>query len=192
MEKFSILYIDDVPEPNLEKYLDEEYINSNYEIEYFEIICNPKNGYESLIQDIKVQSANIIFIDSRLFENKTASFDKFSGEEFKIILKKYYPFIEVLVITQNEVEPNIGTISKYDFNCGLSPSEYYSKKLPAYIDKAIHNILVYRRLAKILELNKSWEVTLKEKILNSLNGIGTYDELSKKDIDKEFLSRNGF
>lgn len=184
MEKFNILYIDDAPESGLERYLDTEYTNSEYETEYSEIIFNPDKGYESLIRNPRVQSANIIFIDSRLFENRTVVYGKFSGEEFKIILKKYYPFIEVIVITQNEADPLVGTISKYDPNCGKSASEYYSEHLPAYIEKAIENILVYRRLAEKLEVNNNWEATLKEKIINSLNGVGTYDELTKADIDK--------
>ena len=93
MERFNILYIDDSPEAGLERYLDKEYTHEEYETEYADIIFDPNNGYESLIRDPKVQSANVIFIDSRLFENRTVTAGKFSGEEFKIILKKYYPFI---------------------------------------------------------------------------------------------------
>lgn len=184
MEKFNILYIDDNPEPSLGKYLDREYKNSEYETKYSELKFDPENGYESLIRDPKVQSANIIFIDSRLFENRTARNGKFSGEEFKIILRKYYPFIEVVVITQNEPDLKVGTISKYDSRRDKSASEYYEKLLPSYIDKAIKNILVYRRLAKQLEDNENWEVILKEKIINSLHGINDYDELTKTDIDQ--------
>lgn len=184
MEKFNILYIDDNPEPSLGKYLDREYKNSEYETKYSELKFDPENGYESLIRDPKVQSANIIFIDSKLFENRTARNGKFSGEEFKIILRKYYPFIEVVVITQNEPDLKVGTISKYDSRRDKSASEYYEKLLPSYIDKAIKNILVYRRLAKQLEDNENWEVILKEKIINSLHGINDYDELTKTDIDQ--------
>lgn len=183
MERFNILYIDDAPESGLERYLDTEYTNTDHEIEYSEIQFNPDDGYESLIRNSKVQTANIIFIDSRLFENRRVASGKFSGEEFKIILKKYYPFIEVIVITQNGADPHVGTISKYDPSCGKPASTYYAEHLPAYIEKAIDNILVYRRLAEKLEVNSNWETTLKEKIINSLNGVGTYDELTKVDID---------
>lgn len=183
MEKFNILYIDDSPELGLSRYLDKEYSNPEYETEYFEITFDPCEGYESLIRDPKVKSANIIFIDSRLFENRRITSGKFSGEEFKIILKKYYPFIEVIVITQNEADFEVKTISKYDSNCGKTASEYYSDYLPSYIEKAINNILVYRRLAEKLKVNTNWETTLKEKIMNSLNGISIYDELTKTDID---------
>ena len=183
MEKFNILYIDDSPESGLERYLDTGYSNTEYETEYSEIQFMPDDGYECLIRNTKVQSANIIFIDSRLFENRTVAAGKFSGEEFKIILKKYYPFIEVIVITQNDADPSLGTISKYDPNCGKTAAAYYAEHLPVYIEKAIDNILVYRRLAEKLEINTSWESTLIEKIINSLNGVGTYDELTRTDID---------
>lgn len=188
MERFNILYIDDSPEAGLERYLDKEYTHEEYETEYADIIFDPNNGYESLIRDPKVQSANVIFIDSRLFENRTVTAGKFSGEEFKIILKKYYPFIEVIVITQNEAESDVGTISKYDSNCGKTASAYYAEQLPPYIDTAIQHILVYRRLAEKLEVNTNWETTLKEKIINSLKGVGTYDELTKTDIDNLIIA----
>lgn len=188
MEKFNLLYIDDGPEPSLEKYLDREYRNSDYDIEYSEITFDPNESYDSLMQNPKVQSANIIFIDSRLFENRTVGNSKFSGEEFKIFLRKYYPFIEVIVITQNEADPDVGTISKYDPKYGKTASEYYAEKLPGYIDKAIQNILIYRRLAEKLESNENWETTVKEKIVNSLQGIGVYDELTKTDIDQLILA----
>lgn len=184
MEIINLLYIDDSPEGALERYLDQEYCNPNFEIKYSEIIFNPNEGYESLIRNPLVQAANIIFIDSRLFENRTVADGKFTGEEFKVILKKYFPFIEVIVITQNEADPDLETLSKYDSNCGKLAKEYYAEKLPRYIERAINNILIYRRLALILKSNTSWESILKEKILNSLQGIGTYDELTKDDIDQ--------
>lgn len=183
MEKINMLYIDDSPEGALERYL-EKYERKDYEIEYSEIIFKPNDGYESLIKSPVVQASNIIFIDSRLFENRNAADGKFTGEEFKIILKKYYPFIEVIVISQNEIDSDLETISKYNPQSGKTASEYYAETLPRYIEQAIRNIQEYRRIAVIMESNTSWESVLKEKIFNSLQGIGTYDELSKEDIDQ--------
>jgi len=102
METLKLLYIDDHPETSLSKYLD-KYKSPSCEIEYSDIEFKPDEGYESLINNSDVKSANIIFIDSKLFENRNAIAGKFTGEEFKIILKKYFPFIEVIVITQNEI-----------------------------------------------------------------------------------------
>jgi len=183
MEELHIVYIDDRPESGLERYLDEEYSKTEYVTMYAEIIFAPELGYESLIRDPIVQTANIIFIDSKLFENGNISVGKFSGEEFKIILKKFYPFIEVIVITQNEPDAEMGTIHKYSSFSGNSASEYYAANLPQHIDKAIENLKIYRKIAEKLQENSNWEKALKEKIINSLNGVGTYDELTKSDVD---------
>lgn len=184
MEEINLVYIDDDPERALAKYLDNKYVNTKCHIEYREIIFNPSDGYESLMQDSRVQTANIIIIDSRLFENRTATMGKFSGEEFKIVLKKLFPFIEVIVITQNGGDAAVKTISKYDVTCPKNANEYYAEVLAPYLDAAVDLILVYRRLAERFQLNDSWEKTLKEKILNALHGVGTYDELTKTDIDR--------
>lgn len=91
METLKLLYIDDHPETSLSKYLD-KYKSPSCEIEYSDIEFKPDEGYESLINNSDVKSANIIFIDSKLFENRNAIAGKFTGEEFKIILKKYFPY----------------------------------------------------------------------------------------------------
>lgn len=183
METLNIMYIDDQMDSDLERYLDKEYSNADYIKEYSEIHFNPELGYESLIRNPLVQSANIIFIDSKLFTNGKVTASKFTGEEFKIILKKYYPFIEVIVITQNDPDLEIGTISKYNSQSGKSASEYYGEILPAHIEKAIQNLKTYRKIAEKLQRNNNWEAALKEKIINSLNGVMVYDELTKMDID---------
>ena len=94
MKSIKIVYIDDTPDIFLSGYLDN--INScsdygDYTFESVEIRFNPENDYSSLLHDQQVQTANIIIIDSRLFENRTAKGGKFSGEEFKFVLQKFYP-----------------------------------------------------------------------------------------------------
>ena len=54
------------------KYLD-NYSHENCNIEYSDIEFKQEEGYESLIGNVDVRSANIVFIDSRLFENRTAT-----------------------------------------------------------------------------------------------------------------------
>lgn len=182
MDKINIVYIDDRHDEILSRYLGEDYTNANFEIEHEDILFNPNEGYESLMRNPSVMHANIIIIDSRLFEN-SATISKFTGEEFKLILKKYYPFVEVIVITQNDADAKVGTISKYNPNSDVDGPEYYANKLPPYLNTAINNILTFRELASRLESNESWEPILKEKIIESLQGINTYDALTKKDID---------
>ena len=182
MCKINIVYIDDRHDEILSRYLGEEYTHPDFEIEHEDVEFDPNKGYESLIQNPSVMHANIIIIDSRLFENSTAN-SKFTGEEFKLILKKYYPFIEVIVITQNDADTTVGTISKYNPNLKCSGSEYYAKELPPCIDGAIKNITTFRKLANKLNNNDSWEPILKEKIIASMQGTNIYDELTKNDID---------
>lgn len=182
-EKINIVYVDDNHDTILGKYLDKEYHNCDYEIEYEEVLFDASTGYESLLQDIRVTHSNIVIIDSRLFENSTISNSKFTGEEFKLVLKKLYPFIEVIVITQNESNRQLGIISKYKHNPEKDGSQYYAETMPQYIDNAIRNISMFRKLASKMEENRSWEPVLKEKIISSLQGSSAYDELTKKDID---------
>ena len=54
MEQIKILYIDDKPDTDLDRYLDKYYKNENYSIEYDLIQFNPNDGYESLLQDTRV------------------------------------------------------------------------------------------------------------------------------------------
>ncbi len=188
MEKYSLVYIDDNPDTALTRYLDEEFKSDNYEIVCSEIIFKPEDGYESLLSDQRVSSANIILIDSWLFENRTAVNVKFTGEEFKLILKKLFPFIEVIVITQNGTDSEIQKIAKYDKSFGESASEYYTSKLPTIINKAVSDIKQYRILADLVKKNDIWEDVLKDKVIATLKGTNTYDKLTKDDIDSLILA----
>ena len=185
MEQIKILYIDDKPDTDLDRYLDKYYKNENYSIEYDLIQFNPNDGYESLLQDTRVQTANVILIDSWLFQNKTAVSGKFTGEEFKMVLQKFYQYIEVIIITQNEKDSDIDMIEKYDLsNKSKTAQEYYADEIPQYINKAIDHIHQLRIIALKISQNDSWEKLLKEKVLDTLNGTNKYDSLTKDDIDE--------
>lgn len=186
MEEISLVYVDDTPDTTLSKYLDglnASYNEKNYAIDYSEILFSVEDGYNSLLKDKRIQTANILLIDSMLFENSTAKYGKFTGEEFMFVLQKFYPYIEVIVISQNELDSAITMIRKYEKNSDQTGQEYYERVIPACIDKAIERIHQYRFLEKELLGNESWEAVLKEKVLNTLHGTQTYDELSKEDID---------
>lgn len=183
MEKIKISYIDDLIDTNLSKYLDNYSLNG-YEIESLEIEFRTDEGYENLLNNSNVRSSNIVLIDSKLFENNNANQGKFTGEEFKIILKKYFPFIEVIVITQNAISPGYETISKYDSRKHKDIKEYYDEVLSPKIKDAIKNICEFRKIASVIEKNDNLEKVLIEKIINLLNGTREYEELTKLDIDK--------
>ncbi|MBR5799685.1 MAG: hypothetical protein IKY23_06445 [Lachnospiraceae bacterium] len=184
-EIIRMVYIDDSPETELSKYLDSYHFDACKIIYEGDIVFKPEDGYESLINNQCVREANIILIDSKLFENRSIADSKFTGEEFKLILRKHFPFIEVIVVTQNEIEDGFVKIPKYNPQKYMgTASDYYKEHLPNKLNQAVRNILDYRKIAKNLKNNKSLERVLVEKITNSLEGTGTYDELTKTDIDK--------
>lgn len=183
MDKIKIVYVDDELDTNISRYIYKQY---NYEglIKVYNEICfESQKGYDSLINNEVIKEANIILIDSKLFENDRVSSGKFSGEEFKMILKKVFPFIEVIVITQNELEEEYGTFSKFKGKTYNTPQEYYANTLKKALDQAIRNVNIYRNIANKLKSNEGIDKVLVEKIMNSLEGISQYDELTTSDIN---------
>lgn len=181
-EKIKILYIDDSPEAALSKYLDEYKYDGCEVIHEQDIIFKKDDSYENLIKLSSVRSANIILIDSKLFENSGTS--KLTGEEFKLILRKNLPYIEVMVVTQKVIEDEFVKISKYNPRKYKGTAiEFYRENMAKYLDIAVKNILDVRNSLACLRINPAVEEVLVEKIENSMDGIEYYDELTKKDID---------
>lgn len=184
-EKINIVYIDDDRDEAISAYLEEDYKNDKYDVEYHELEFEGDKGYESLLDSSDVASANVILIDSRLFENESIKCQgKFSGEEFRMILRKVYPFIEVLVISQNGENKDFEIIPKYRSGNSETSKEYYERVLKSKIDESIEKVITFRNISKKLENNKGIEKFLIEKAVDSLNGINDYEDLSKKDVDK--------
>lgn len=186
MEPINLVYIDDTPDPVFSRFLDNlSPIDKGpeYSINYEEIIFPPQEDYEYLLKHEYVKNANIIIIDSWLFENRTATNNKFTGEEFKFVLQKLCPYIEVLVISQKQDEDGIHKLSKYSKRYGSDPLTYYNSIARGFIEVAIINVIQNRKLAKKLTENNTWEVLLKERVLGTLAGVQPYDELKKEDID---------
>ena len=65
----------------------------------------------------------------------------------------------------------------------VSMLEYYDEKLPPILDQCIRNIFEVRKITSELQKNTSWEKVMVEKIVNSVNGQGKFDEFTKNDID---------
>ena len=184
-EKINLVYIDDVRDEAISAYLEEDYKSDKYDVEYYEIEFEGDKGYESLLDSPEVASANVILIDSRLFENdRIQNKGKFSGEEFRMILRKVFPFIEVLVISQNGENKDFEIIPKYRSGSSETSTEYYDRVLKNKIDECIRRVITFRNISKKLENNKEIEKFLVEKAVDSLNGINDYEDLSKEDIDK--------
>ena len=97
-EKLKLLYVDDQVEDDLSEYLEnlEDRI-PNLQTQDMEF--DSETNYRDLLECSNVTEANILLIDSRLFEESDLDLqERFTGEEFKLIIKKEYPFIEVLII----------------------------------------------------------------------------------------------
>lgn len=184
-EKINLVYIDDDRDEAISAYLEENYQNDIYDVQYQEIEFKGDKGYESLLDSPEVASANVILIDSRLFENDSIKCKgKFSGEEFRMILRKVFPFIEVMVISQNGENKDFEIIPKYRSGNSETSKEYYERVLKSKIDESIKKVITFRNISKKLESNKEIEKFLVEKTVCSLNGINDYEDLSKEDIDK--------
>ena len=188
-EKINLVYIDDDRDEAISAYLDDDYRNDMYDVEYEEVQFEAEKGYESLLDSPKVTSANVILIDSKLFENDSIKHKgKFSGEEFRMILRKIYPFIEVLVISQNGENKDFDIIPKYRSGGSEKSGEYYDRVLKGKIDESIQKVITFRNISKKLEGNKGIEKFLIERTVDSLNGISDYNELSKEDIDQLIIA----
>lgn len=184
-EKIKLIYIDDDRDEAISAYLEEDYQNDNYDVKYQEIEFEGDKGYERLLDSPEVASANVILIDSRLFENDSIKCKgKFTGEEFRMILRKVFPFIEVLVISQNGMNEDFEIIPKYRSGSSETSKQYYERVLKDKIDESVKKVITFRNISKKLESNKGIEKFLVEKAVDSLNGINDYEELSKEDIDK--------
>lgn len=181
-----MVYVDDKPDPYLERYLDNYYKKcSKVIIKYSEVVFDSSKGYENLLLKDEIKSANIIFMDSLLFENDTVGNHKFTGEEMRMLLRKQYPYIETVLITQNEIDDSIEHIRKYSSSRDKENYEtYYDRVIPIKINNAIRNIITYRRSMEKINDNPSWESVIKEKLSNCLEGINNYNEMTKDDIDE--------
>ena len=191
MENINILYIDDKIDPHITKYLD-----STIEINDVNIFTNEyefnieSDTYKTILENEEIKKADIILIDSRLFENSHTGASKISGEEIKIILTKFFPFKNIIVISQNGTNKSLGILGKYKYSKSITPKEYYDNEWKDIIEKSIQEILIIRNINSQLKNNENIETIVKEKIENSIAGISQYEELSKDDIDnciKTFL-----
>lgn len=188
---FKIVYIDDHVDESLSEYLD-KYSKSHQEgvrtgivhKEYKEISFGEGDTYEKLLTNCDVRYANIIIIDNYLFEECTAR-DKFTGRQFKLILQEVFPFIQVLVITQDQSLTGRNIIHKYNIQEAKDDvNAYYRKELESRLNDAISDILEFRNESeKFLKDSGKEGGILPELIQNSLMGNTDYKNLTKDDID---------
>ena len=192
MPEIRIVYVDDQIDEILSRYISRIYCANAYVNQslkqsmskvYEEVKFEGEQGYESLLHNAKIRSANVILIDNHLFEERSAGSGKFSGKQFKVILRKLLPFVEVLIITQDEHLVGNNIIHKFSGRHGEDPDSYYKKHLDNVLDDALKEVLEFEFLADDLKQSADVEKILVERILQSLQGDDSYDALTKADID---------
>lgn len=183
-DNITILYIDDDIDYDISYYLKECLRSERYVIIEKEFKDN--ETIEEIINSTEVKSADIILIDSKLFEKENAE-RYFSGEEIKTIIRNVYPFKEVFVITQNDLDSDIQVIKKYnnqknDTNNINEIASYYQKEIKDKISASVKNIDEYRHIIQ-LEHN----IILKDEfdhLKRIIDGEIEYSSLKKEDVDK--------
>lgn len=184
METIRVLYVDDNADPYISQYLYEVYAYEKVNIEYQQRQFGTEDTYESLLSDKDIHSADIIIIDSMLFENANLSNQKLAGEEFEIILRKVFPFKEVIVVTQNDVDEEYRVIKKFDTSTGVSSKDFFEKEWKPILDKAVERVKLCRKLLKRIEEKNYVEKYFFEEIQQSLQGNCGYNELTVADVDR--------
>lgn len=182
MNTINILYIDNNIDLYATKYLRETLEIPDTNKIYTEYTFTIKDTYESLLSSDKVKSADLIIIDSRLFENSTVKEAKFTGEEFKLVLKKVFPYKEAIVVTQNEIPDEYQVLPKYRSDKTPNHTQFFNENWLPVIKNAIKSVLDYRNLVHKIEDNKNIDKHFIEKIITTLEGSCEYDLLNSKDI----------
>lgn len=184
MQPVSIVYVDDNIDQSLSRYLD-EYCNESAELIYAEEPFFKEDTYEALLKRESIRTSNILLIDSKLFEEADAGVHRFSGEEFRVILNKLFPYIEVIVISQNTLDIKWDVVEKCKTNRGYDDAKcFYDKKLKQTLDEKRTTIRETRQIVERLVEGSAVDKALMEKIQKAVNGAVEYDELKASDIDR--------
>ena len=175
---YKIMYIDDQIEINLDSQLKKIFLEDYYSFEY----DNENMNYDTLLKEINNFKPNVILIDQILFSNSNVN-QPYTGEEFLLILRKFNPFLETFIISQNDLLSD-RFIRKYNpLDHYESVDEYYGSKVQPFIARAFESLdstkKIYAKLEKSTTFNK---ITI-EKIKNLMDGVSDYDDIKKEDID---------
>ena len=105
--------------------------------------------------------------------------------EFRVILNKLFPYIEVIVISQNILPITQGVVEKCKkFKNYEEIKAYYDEKLLAKLNERVDIVRETRQIVARLRNEKSIDQALVEKLNRAVNGTNEYDELKVSDIDR--------
>lgn len=189
----NICYIDDRIDGILDRYLDEycKYSNQenkfDYHLSFYDYDFKNTDNYKTLLNNTEINRANIIVIDSRLFENENSSLSKFTGEQFKIILRQILPFIKTIVISQNETNADSLTIKKFNVDGSVSTEQYknyYDSNLAPLLKNCIVGTIEEYKVLNQLALDNEVDSLLIGTIQSTIAGINDSALFEKEDLDK--------
>ena len=179
-EQVRLLYVDDVIDVGLSEYLILYAGQCTSRVSYDDYRFKCDVSYVSFFKNSFVQNADIILLDSRLFQERDRG-PRYLGEELKIILKRYFPYKEVIIISQNAVD--VDYVKKFDkLGTENEVKCYYDKYLKPSLDQKVQTILDNRKIVEKVKENDLWDQYLKEHIADT-NSI-TYPDLTVEKIDE--------
>ena len=184
MKQIEMLYVDDKIDLYVSQYL-RSYSKDNITYKYSEFKFSSKHSYENLLECEDVKKADILFLDSMLFENRDVVNNRISGEELGLIIKKIFPFKEILVITQYQEKTDYSALRKYNSSTypNIDLEEFFRENWEKEIVNATNNIILNRNILNNISSKHYVEKYLFEKMENSINGTSSYDDLTKEDVD---------
>ncbi|MDN4601499.1 hypothetical protein P5G61_09710 [Paenibacillus sp. F6_3S_P_1C] len=187
----TIFYIDDRIDPILARYLNEycdEYNRTNssdYSLYYDEYTFEKEDTYKTLLKNDSINKANIIVIDSRLFENENSNLSKFTGEQFKVILKQILPFIKTIVISQNYSDEDSLTVQKYQSHWSdVKFKDHYDEILEPIIKQNIIALIEEYKVIDQLEEEDEVDSVLVGTIQSTILGLRDSALFEKEDLDE--------
>jgi hypothetical protein len=193
-KKINICYIDDRIDNMLSRFLDGYCHEQNklnkfeYDLTFSEYPFENTDNYKTLLSDSTVNTSNIIVIDSYLFENESSSLSKFTGEQFKIILRQVLPFIKTIVISQNASDPDSLTLKKFQASGVVDPisnsQRYYAEKLAPLLNSNILATIEEFEILNQLEVENEVDSVLIGTIQSTISGIHDTALFEKEDLDK--------
>lgn len=183
MEQITMLYVDYIIDLYVSKYLS-AYSKDGLNYIYSELKFENNYSYEDLLENESIQKSDILFLDSMLFENRGVKDNKISGEELGLIIKKIFPFKEIIVITQYQEKIEYSVLKKYNsstYSCDAD--SFFKDNWDNEIINATKNIILNRNILKNISSKKYVEKFFFEKMKDSINGLSNYNSLKKTDID---------
>gem|GEM_PF-653866 len=149
--EIKICYVDDNLDPFLVGYLD-KYVCNSPDYKYVEYEVSPSLSYNDLLTNERINESDILIIDSRLFEEVEYTENTLTGEELRFIIRKVFPYKEVLVISQNDT-------NEYDIESKFKPSSPSADSSFEMYEKEANQFYTEKPLPKIIDSRKSIEAT---------------------------------